>query len=307
MKKKQNKSVSLVLGSGGARGLAHIGVIEALEEHGYRIESISGSSMGALIGGIYAAGELNTYTKWVCALDRLDVLKLLDLSFSGKALFKGERIIETLKDLIGDREIRDLPITYTAVATDLEHSKEVWLSHGPLFDAIRASIAFPTVFSAFNYQGRTLVDGGLLNPVPIAPTLRDMTDLTIAVSLSGKSRFGESREVPVKAVEPRNRYHQKIYDFINGLQEMINGHDQDEDDTGIFDVISMSIDAMQSTIANYKLAGHSPDILIELPKDICTIYEFERAREMINIGKEKTEQVLEAYARKTADKQEEKG
>ena len=122
--------------------------------------------MGALIGGIYAAGKLDIYAEWVCALDRLDVLRLLDFSLSGTALFKGERIINTLRELIGDRNIEDLPISFTAVATDLEEIKEVWLSSGPLFDAIRASIAFPTVFSAFDYNGRALVDGGLLNPIP---------------------------------------------------------------------------------------------------------------------------------------------
>ncbi len=176
------RSISLVLGSGGARGLAHIGVIEVLEQAGYEIQSISGASIGALIGGIYAAGELETYRDWVCSLNTLDVLRLLDISFSGTSLFKGDKIIDALRDLIGPRNIEDLPLDFTAVATDLDASKEVWLSSGPLFDAIRASIAFPTVFSAVHYRGRTLVDGGLLNPIPIAPTLRDSTDMTIAVS-----------------------------------------------------------------------------------------------------------------------------
>ena len=291
------KTVSLVLGSGGARGMVHIGIIKVLERRGFEIRSISGSSIGALIGGIYAAGELDRYTKWVCALDRIDVLKLLDVSFSGKALFKGERIIETLRDLIGDREIENLPIAFTAVATDLENSKEVWLSQGPLFDAIRSSIAFPTVFSAFEYEGRMLVDGGLLNPVPIAPTLRDMTDLTIAVSLSGKAGYTKPEVLPQEHGATRNWYQKRIFDFVNGLQDMFNGNDQD-DESGFFDVISMSIDAMQSTIANYKLAGHSPDILIEIPKNVCTIYEFERAAEMIEIGHIKAEEVLDLYEKK---------
>jgi len=190
----QRKTVSLVLGSGGARGLAHIGVIQVLEERGYDIRSISGSSMGALIGGIYAAGKLDIYSNWVCALDRLDVLRLLDVSFSGTAIFKGEKIINTLQDLIGQQNIEDLPIAFTAVATDLEESKEVWLSSGPLCEAIRASIAFPTVFSAVPYQGKTLVDGGLLNPIPIAPTLRDLTDITIAVSLKRSPRHRKFRK-----------------------------------------------------------------------------------------------------------------
>lgn len=295
MVSKKGKNVSLVLGSGGARGLAHIGVIQVLEQHGYQIRSISGSSIGALIGGIYAAGHLSTYTQWVTALDRFDVLKLLDVSFSGSAFFKGDRIISTLRELIGDRNIEELPISYTAVATDLDENKEVWLSSGPLFDAIRASIAFPTVFSAMNYNGKTLVDGGLLNPVPIAPTLRDHTDLTIAVSLSGKSKkLPEPLPEIVDKGSQNGSYHQKIIDFIDVLQRKGN-HRNNHQDENFFDIISKSLDAMQSTIARLKLAAYTPDVVIEIPKNVCTIYEFERARELIEIGRNETESVLSNF------------
>ena len=278
------KTISLVLGSGGARGLAHIGVIQVLEEQGYQIRSISGSSMGALIGGIYAAGALGTYTQWVCALDRMDVLRLLDFSFSGAAFFKGDKIINTLRELVGDRNIEDLPISFTAVATDLDEGEEVWLSSGPLFDAIRASISFPTIFSAFQYNGRTLVDGGLLNPIPIAPTLKDQTRLTIAVGLCGKERYRLDQPLVVQSPpEKRNKYQQKVIDFIDGLQRKTNSK---EDDTGMFDIISKSIDAMQSTISRFKLAAYTPDIVIEIPKNVCSIYEFDRAEELIEIGRQ---------------------
>lgn len=294
----EGKTISLVLGSGGARGLAHIGVIQVLEERGYAIHSISGSSMGALIGGIYAAGKLDIYTEWVCALDRFDVLRLLDVSFSGSAIFKGERIINTLRELIGEQNIEDLPISFTAVATDIEESREVWLSNGPLCDAIRASIAFPTVFSAISYKGKTLVDGGLLNPVPIAPTMRDLTDMTIAVSLSGNAKIIPA-DLPkvVKLPDKRNRYHQKVIDFIDSLQRKDNG--KKEDDAGFFDIISKSLDVMQSTIANFKLASYKPDILIEIPKDVCTIYEFERAKELIEIGRREATARLDEFDRAT--------
>jgi NTE family protein len=293
--KPNAKTISLILGSGGARGLAHIGVIQVLEERGYQIRSISGSSMGALIGGIYAAGKLDAYREWVCALDRLDVLRLLDLSFSGSALFKGERIINTLKELIGDREIEDLPISFTAVATDLEECRELWLSSGPLFDAIRASIAFPTVFSPFIYNGRKLVDGGMLNPIPIAPTLHDMTDMSIAVSLSGKVKtLSEPLPPCAQKKEPvkRQRYHQKVLDFIDSLQRW-NHKKEGADEAGFFDIISNSLDAMQSTIAAFKLASYTPDVLIEIPKNVSTFYAFERAGELIDIGRRYTEQVLD--------------
>jgi NTE family protein len=177
-------TVSLVLGSGGARGYAHIGAIEELVAQGYDIRSIAGSSMGALIGGVYAAGQLDAYRDWVKPLQRFDVLRLLDWTFSGGGLIKGDRIVGKLKELIGDVNIEDLPMSYTAVAVDLMAQREVWFSRGSLFEAIRASIAIPTVFRPHHYQGRILVDGGLLNPVPITPTLRDLTDCTIAVDIN---------------------------------------------------------------------------------------------------------------------------
>ncbi len=223
-------SVSLVLGSGGARGLAHIGVIEWLEENGYEIKSISGSSMGALVGGIYAAGELDTYKQWVTALDRSDVVRMLDISFGWSGLLKGERIINRLRDLIGDRAIQDLPISYTAVATDIERGKEVWLSKGSLFDAIRASIAVPLIFTPYEINGRKLLDGGLLNPLPVAPTLRDQNDITIAVNVDGRP----DRSPATRATDNHRQtsgdstadsegeddgYRERIKSFIQDLQD----------------------------------------------------------------------------------------
>ena len=181
-----NKTVSLVLGSGGARGLAHIGIIDWLNKNGYDIQSIAGSSIGALIGGMYAAGKLDVYAKWVMALEKMDVIRLLDISFARKSLFKGDRVIDVLREMIGDYEIENLPISFTAVATDLHEQQEVWFNQGSLFDAIRASIAIPTIFTPHNYMGKTFLDGSLVNPIPIAPTLNDKTDFTIAVDLIGK-------------------------------------------------------------------------------------------------------------------------
>ncbi len=215
------RRVSLVPGSGGARGLAHIGVIEWLCAQGCVIESIAGTSMGALIGGIYATGKLDVYADWVRALERRDVIRLLDFSWQRAGLFKGERVVSALKSLIGEHDIGDLPISFTAVATDLESGKEVWLSKGPLFDAIRASIAIPTIFTPYEINGRTLVDGGLVNPVPIAPTLHDMTDLTIAVTLSGPP----SNPAPAASAKDTDTqraeiaYQRLIRDFVDSLQQ----------------------------------------------------------------------------------------
>jgi NTE family protein len=287
----KGKSVSLVLGSGGARGLAHIGIIQWLTENGFDIRSISGSSMGALVGGIYAAGELDTYAHWVRALQQIDVLRLVDFSFRRNGLIKGERVIETLRELVGDRNIEDLSISFTAVATSIEDQREVWLNRGSLFDAIRASIAIPTVFTPVQFRGKTLVDGALVNPIPIAPTLRDKTDITIAVNLSAKPDPGIE---PLEAVHSREKgvegYHHKISRFVDNLQQILGKGDEEE--MGIFEVVSGSMETMQNTIARFQLAAYSPDVIIDIPRNSCSFYEFYQADRMIGIGRQQAAATL---------------
>lgn len=285
MNQHQGKRVSLVLGSGGARGLAHIGVIHWLDEQGYRIESIAGASMGALVGGIYAAGKLDAYRDWVCALRRADVLRFLDLSFSVGGLLKGDRIMDTLREMVGEHAIEDLPLAFTAVATDIERQREVWITRGPLFDAIRASIAVPTIFTPHQYQGLTLVDGGLLNPVPIAPTFRDFTDLTIAVDLNGDplppaqpERVAPEEQTEGAVADLRSRIQQFLDHIGDNLLEPRQG------DLDVFELVSRSFDTMQNTIAAMKLATYAPDVVVHVPRDACGPHEFHRAREMIALG-----------------------
>src|SRR5882724_10810375 len=213
---KHSTTVSLALGGGGARGLAHIGVIRWLTENGYIIRSIAGSSMGALVGGIYATRKLDVYAEWVLAIERMDVVRLLDPAFSRAGLFKGERIIGVLRNLIGDCAIEDLPMSFTAVATDLGTGEEVWLREGKLFDAIRASIATPLIFTPFYHGGRELLDGALVNPVPIAPTLNDTTELTIAVNLCGPIESRPS-PLPSASIPDGNAYRKRIGAFIESL------------------------------------------------------------------------------------------
>ncbi|MBK1645162.1 serine protease [Thiocapsa imhoffii] len=302
-------TLSLALGSGGARGIAHIGIIEWLTEQGYRISSISGSSMGALVGGIYAAGELETYKQWVCALSRGDVLRFVDLAFSGAGLIKGDRIIETLRAMVGEHAIEDLDMSYTAVATDLDRQREIWISQGPLFDAIRASIAVPGVFTPHPYRGLTLVDGGLLNPVPIAPTFRDFSDLTVAVNLNANTSrarvFVASAPGPnARTEEPkapqadggsadRLGYQDRIREFWEAIGENFTG--REEDQVGIFDLTLRSFETMQNAIAAVKLAAYQPDIVIDVPRDACAAHEFHRATELIELGRRLAEEALGAH------------
>ncbi len=268
--------------------------------------------MGAVVGGIYAAGQLDTYEEWVCTLRRQDVWRLLDFSFSGAGLFRGERLVEKLREMLGDTDIRNLPIRFTAVATDIEREREVWLNEGALFDAIRASIAIPTVFTPVRLNGRLLVDGGLLNPVPIAPTLYDDSDVTIAVSLNGRvdERLGPKRSSPgdhqggstatrlrdglrsARDVLP-DRIGSWLQDWQGrlGLDEADPqlSREQEARALGMIDMVSHSIEAMQGSIARFRVAAYNPEHLIEVPVNACGVFDFHRAREMIDLGYELAE------------------
>ncbi|GAA0685144.1 patatin-like phospholipase family protein [Dyella marensis] len=291
-------TVALALGAGGAKGLAHIGAIEEIERHGYQIVAIAGTSMGALIGGIYAMGKLEAYRDWVSALARMDVLKLVDWTFSGGGLIKGERIIGTLRELIGDARIEDLPLAYTAVATDLDREREIWLTRGSLFDAIRASIAIPTIFRPQLLDGRRLVDGGLLNPVPVTPLIREPADYMFAVSVDGAIEAAKPEVAHEHPVEAQNGYRHRIGEFIGRL--MPHGEAKDAEaarprDPGMLDLLAQSMDLMQANLARLRLAAYAPDLLIQLPRNISMAYEFYRARELIELGRERANTVLSEW------------
>jgi NTE family protein len=184
------KRVALVLGSGGARGYAHIGVIDELRSRGYEIVGISGSSMGALVGGLQAAGKLDEYAEWARSLTQRAVLRLLDPSITAAGVLRAEKILDAVREVLGEVCIEDLPVPYTAVTTDLIAGRSVWLQRGPVDAAIRASIAIPGVITPHVLDGRLLADGGILDPLPMAPVAAVNADLTIAVSLGGSEAGG---------------------------------------------------------------------------------------------------------------------
>ncbi len=286
------KTVSLVLGSGGARGLAHIGVIHELKKRNYEIRSISGCSMGALIGGVYAAGKLDDFEHWVSAITRLDIVSLLDLSWGKDGLVKGDRIINRLVDIVGDITIEALPISYTAIAADVANEKEVWINSGRLFDAIRASISLPLFFTPVEYKQGYLIDGGVLNPVPIAPTFNDDTDITIAVNLGGAVGFADKKVTSSKesASEP-SPLQTRISQFIDEMKQSVKGNTSKS--WAAYDIADQAFDAMQGTIARQKLAAYPPDITIEIARNACGTLEFDRAVEMIELGRTKARECLE--------------
>lgn len=288
------QTVSLVLGSGGARGYAHIGVIEEILNDGYEIRSISGSSIGALIGALYACGKLDEYKAWILGLDLLDVAKLIDFSFAGRGLVQGDKVFAVIEKMIGDIMIEDLPITFTAVTTDLIKRKEVWIQKGSLIDAVRASIAIPTVFTPKKIDERYLIDGGVLNPLPIAPTVADNTDLTIAVDLSAQVSKEYKIDITKEEREQKSGIQKMIFEAVQKAEELFSREKKSAlDEMGMFDIMGRTIDIMQNAILECKMAGYSPDITIGIPHDACGFYEFNKGYEMIELGKLVTQDHLD--------------
>ncbi|MFA7027284.1 MAG: patatin-like phospholipase family protein [Sulfurovum sp.] len=284
---KTKGRVSLVLGSGGARGYAHIGVIEALEKRGYEIVSISGASMGALIGGLYACGKLDAYKEWVLGLDPLDVASLVDFSFDSSGLIKGDKVFDKIAAMIGEEQtFEDLPIKFTAVATDVVRKKEVWFQSGNLLQALRASIAIPTIFTPVKIDEMILTDGGTLNPLPVAPTMSDISDMTIAVNL-----YGDSPKPEIEISDEEKKQTNKLSRVFLELLEKFN---PPEEELSMFDILDKTLDTMQNGLTRYRLGGYPPDILIEISKDVCSTYDFHKALEVIEQGRRAAQKQLDA-------------
>ena len=338
------KRVALVLGSGGARGYAHIGVIEEIEKRGYEIACIAGCSMGAVVGGIYAAGKLQDYRNWIESLDYLDVLRLVDVSFRLGAI-RGEKVFGQIRKIVGEINIEDLRIPYTAVATDLTNQQEIWFQEGCLHQAMRASAAIPSLFTPVMQGNRMLVDGGLLNPLPIVPVVSSHCDLIIAVNLNATNQKHYSLPVIQRPPAFKSRFDNLVRSLGSHLpfrrkqaeqlllleQEALQAQAADinpwlegaepeaqqpaaapetagapKSATGSFiidnvgpasllDLINQSFEVMQTSLAQYKIAGYPPDVLINVPKRVCRFFEFYKAPEWIALGREIASDTLDRY------------
>ncbi|MGY0797451.1 patatin-like phospholipase family protein [Lysobacter sp. A286] len=299
---ERDEPVALVLGAGGARGFAQIGVIESLQKRGLNIVAVAGSSCGALVGGLFAAGQLDVFREWVLSMSRTDMLRLLDPVFGQPALFEGTRLMAALRKRTGDIRIEDLPIDFTAVAVDLPRQREVWLRDGDLWDAVRASIAIPGVFTPHRVDGRELVDGGLLAPLPIAATRLSGAHRLIAVDMNSWPSNPPGRPAEPDAPEPRigdeSPAHGGLLDWIERRFHR-NGNDVGASmDTGsqygFIELMARSLDTMQAQIARVQMALDPPELVIRIPRDACEFYEFWRARELIAIGRAEADKVLDA-------------
>jgi NTE family protein len=313
-------------------------VIEEIERRGYVIDCIAGCSMGAVVGGMHAAGKLQEYREWVSGLDYLDVLRLLDIGFGNMGAIRGERVFGRIREILGEQRIEDLPIAFTAVATDLTNQQEVWFQQGCLHQAMRASAAIPSLFSPVRQGGRVLVDGGLLNPLPIVPVVSSHCDLIIAVNLNSTRNNGYTLPVIERPAPMRQQWDQWMetlsmrnwrmrregvsdtsmigLDFLTAPEEEVV---VDEPEQGgpapaqqasspaplvpeapagpasLLELINLSFEAMQASLTQYKIAGYPPDVVIDVPKRLCRFFEFQRAPELIELGRIVASDTLDRY------------
>ncbi len=321
------RRVALALGAGGARGYAHIGALQVLEERGFEVVAIAGTSMGALVGGLAAAGRLDAYTEWVTGLTQYDVWRLLDMNLGGGGAIRAERIFGKVNEILGGALIEDCAVPFTAVATDLNARREVWFQRGPMATAIRASVAIPSLVTPIVVDGRLLVDGGLMNPVPIEPTAAVVSDLTVAVSLQA----GHSRGMPVAPVRTPGPLTGPIAGSVRSLTHRVSalmggGHStEDAPDEAVpsdevepvtegggspavtsapgyapapkelasAEIFNRSFDTMAALITRYRMASNPPDVLVSVPSDACRTMDFHRAPDMIALGRELAQKALD--------------
>ena len=307
------KRVALALGSGGARGYAHIGVIHELRDRGYEVVGVAGSSMGALVGGLFASGSLDEFTHWATSLTGPAMLRLLDPSISGAGVLRAGKILDAVRELLGTVTIEELPIPYTAVTTDLIAGRSVWLQRGPLDQAIRASIAIPGVIAPYVVDGRLLADGGILDPLPMAPVAAANADLTVAGSVSGWDIADDGGAETSPTRERLNRLRRSTTALLerwNAGLDPTDPHDRERDDSvedtlvdivndtpipklGGFAVMTRTIDIAQAALARHQMAAYPPDVLIEVPRTACRSLDFHRAAEVIELGQQLAARALD--------------
>lgn len=282
------KKIALVLSGGGARGLAHIGAIETLESHGYEITSISGCSMGALIGGMYAAGKLPEVKDWVLALDRRKVLSLVDFSLSLTHLVKGDRVMEALKEIVPDVNIEDLPIPYTAVATDWNSGKEVIFDHGSLYDAIRASISIPLFLNPVRREEMLLVDGGLVNSLPLNRVVRHSGDLLFGINVSTHDYQGEL--LMQQFVERKLLSKSMPAAVMNRIMKHFEGIN-----INYVTLLMRTIAIMLEQNTRQQILISRPDLVVQVPMKRYGVFDFDKAAAILQIGKHKTSRALRRF------------
>lgn len=290
------QKVALVLSGGGARGIAHIGVIEELEQRGFEISSIAGTSMGALVGGIYASGGLEIFADWLTTLNKFTVFSLMDFTLSKNGIVKGNRVLNEIKQMVPDKNIEECNIPFSAVAADIITRKEVVFETGSLYNAIRASISIPSLFKPYKINGMTLIDGGVVNQLPLDRVKRTSGDIMVAVNVGANI---PSNPVPKpKPLDPPtklNEYEQNILNKLKKLSPHPFSEGKEKDEVNYYNLLTESTSMMIQKIVDLSIKINEPDILIEIPIDSYSTLEFYKADEISKLGKEATRVALSKF------------
>ena len=288
----EKRNIALVLSSGGARGFAEIGVIEALEKQGFNIKSICGSSIGALIGGLYAMGKLKEYSLWVKTLNRKAIWNLMDLSIKNQGILKGDRVLEKMKTFIPDMLIEDMNIPFSAIATDIINEKEIVFKEGSYYEAIRASIAMPGIFTPVKHNKTILVDGGVINPIPIEHVSREKDDILVVVNLYGEkeNKIEKNAYKNKTQNEGVNNHHKRLF---NSFSKIINS--EDKLNLGYISLLTASSLIIIHKNAKLNIERFKPDILINIPYDSANTFDFHKADELIKLGEDSANKAISKY------------
>lgn len=270
--------------------MAHIGVIEELTARGYTITEVAGSSMGAVVGGIFCAGYLTEYKQWLQTLNKLDVFRLLDFTLSAQGFVKGERVFRAMAAFAGDSEIEHFKIPFTAVASDITYKKEVHYKSGSLFKALRASMAIPTVFKPVNVGRSQLVDGGVLNPLPLNVVTREEGDLIVAVNLN--SGVGQGKNAHIEENKEKAAYLRMLDTFRMQILKIDSRAEENIERLGWFDLLTKSYELTQDRLTELMIQVHQPDIVVNVSRDACGIFEFYRAGEIIEAGRKALDRAM---------------
>lgn len=292
-----SKKVHLVLGSGGARGIAHIAVIEELEKAGYEIIEVIGCSMGAVVGGIYAAGHLKDYKQWILGLNKEGVFELLDFTFTKQGFVKGEKLFAQHVEVTGQEQIEKFPIPFTAVATDMRNNKEVHFTKGDLYKALRASASIPGFFVPVVEDEMVLVDGGVLNPLPLDLVKKKEDAIIVAVNLNGKAdpKFDKKEEQEPDTLDEVQEWFDKVLPSFmkpnsktKSKAELLNK----EESFSLIELMDSTFNFTQDRLTRLMIEMYKPDHLIEIPRNASGVFDFDQGKQIYDIGKEACRKVL---------------
>jgi len=289
----KNRTVSLVLSSGGARGLAHVGVIEELEHRGYLIEEIAGCSAGALVGGMYAAGQMSEFKDWICNLDRVDVFSLMDFTFSSRGFIKGEKVYNALKKVVKDRQIEDLKVNFSCNAVDYRTGKEVIFREGSLYAAIRASGSIPSVFQPARHHRHEFIDGGVLNPVPVSLIQNPEKNLLIVVDVNGPEELFVHPPKKDSSGKKIITIPNWLKDYQKKMSQFFPEKDEKDEPLSSFNLITRSFDLLQDRFCELLIEKYPVDLRIRLSRKQAGTLEFHRAGELVEIGRMKAKEALD--------------